>query len=87
MLALAVRPVALDEAVHAKLVRRSRAVEQPKTVPVDIATARTLLFVPGDRPERFDKAAASGADQIIIDLEDADAPPARTPRATTCRLE
>ena len=31
----------------------------------------TLLFVPGDRPERFAKAAASGADAIIIDLEDA----------------
>jgi len=33
--------------------------------------ARSLLFVPGDRPERFDKAAASGADAIILDLEDA----------------
>jgi citrate lyase subunit beta/citryl-CoA lyase len=29
------------------------------------------LFVPGDRPERFAKAAGSGADAIIIDLEDA----------------
>ncbi len=29
------------------------------------------LFVPGDRPERFAKAAASEADSIIIDLEDA----------------
>jgi citrate lyase subunit beta/citryl-CoA lyase len=29
------------------------------------------LFVPGNRPERFAKAAASGADAIIIDLEDA----------------
>ncbi|WP_226581438.1 HpcH/HpaI aldolase/citrate lyase family protein [Acuticoccus sediminis] len=32
---------------------------------------RSYLFVPGDRPERFAKAAASGADEIIIDLEDA----------------
>ncbi len=31
---------------------------------------RSLLFVPADRPERFAKAAASGADAIIIDLED-----------------
>lgn len=31
---------------------------------------RSLLFVPGDRPERFDKAATSGADAIILDLED-----------------
>lgn len=29
------------------------------------------LFVPADRPERFVKAAASGADAVIIDLEDA----------------
>lgn len=31
---------------------------------------RSLLFVPGDRPERFPKAAASGADAVILDLED-----------------
>ncbi len=35
---------------------------------------RSLLFVPADRPERFTKAAASGADAIIIDLEDSVAP-------------
>lgn len=29
------------------------------------------LFVPGDRPERFAKAAASGANAVILDLEDA----------------
>lgn len=32
------------------------------------------LFVPATRPERFAKAAASGADAVIIDLEDAVAP-------------
>lgn len=32
---------------------------------------RSYLFVPGDRPERFDKALASGADAVILDLEDA----------------
>jgi citrate lyase subunit beta/citryl-CoA lyase len=31
----------------------------------------SYLFVPGNRPERFDKALGSGADAIIIDLEDA----------------
>lgn len=38
---------------------------------------RSLLFVPGARPDRFDKAAASGADAIIIDLEDAVLPDAK----------
>ena len=32
---------------------------------------RSYLFVPGNRPERFDKALASGADAVIVDLEDA----------------
>jgi len=35
---------------------------------------RSLLFVPGSRPDRFDKAAAAGADAIVLDLEDAVAP-------------
>lgn len=35
---------------------------------------RSLLFVPGSRPDRFEKAAASGADAVCIDLEDAVAP-------------
>jgi citrate lyase subunit beta / citryl-CoA lyase len=34
----------------------------------------TALFVPGDRPDRFGKAVDSGADAVIIDLEDAVAP-------------
>ena len=34
----------------------------------------TYLFVPGNRPERFDKALASGADAVILDLEDAVSP-------------
>jgi citrate lyase subunit beta/citryl-CoA lyase len=50
---------------------------------MNITTAtspRTYLFVPGDRPERFDKALASGADAVVLDLEDAVAP-ADKPRA------
>ncbi len=39
-----------------------------------IASAQALLFVPGDRPERFEKALNSGADLVILDLEDAVAP-------------
>lgn len=36
-----------------------------------LASARSFLFVPGNRPERFEKAARSGADAIVLDLEDA----------------
>ncbi|MFT4201542.1 HpcH/HpaI aldolase/citrate lyase family protein [Gordonia sp. (in: high G+C Gram-positive bacteria)] len=36
-----------------------------------VHTAATFLFVPGDRPERFEKAAAAGADLVVLDLEDA----------------
>jgi len=35
------------------------------------ASARSYLFVPADRPERYAKALASGADAVIVDLEDA----------------
>ena len=38
---------------------------------------RSLLFVPGDRPDRMEKALASGADALILDLEDAVAPDAK----------
>jgi citrate lyase subunit beta / citryl-CoA lyase len=34
------------------------------------AHARSFLFVPGNRPERFEKAINSGADVVILDLED-----------------
>jgi citrate lyase subunit beta/citryl-CoA lyase len=34
----------------------------------------TWLYVPGDRPERFEKALASETDVVIVDLEDAVAP-------------
>lgn len=39
--------------------------------------SRSLLFVPGHRPERFDKAVASGAHEVILDLEDAVEPAAK----------
>jgi len=45
---------------------------------VRLTNARSLLFVPADRPERHAKALASGADLVIIDLEDAVAPDAKT---------
>ena len=35
------------------------------------ALSRSYLFVPANRPERLDKALQSGADAVIVDLEDA----------------
>lgn len=35
---------------------------------------RSQLFVPGNRPDRFEKACQAGADLVCIDLEDAVAP-------------
>ena len=32
---------------------------------------RTWMFTPGSRPDRFDKAVATSADAVILDLEDA----------------
>ena len=40
---------------------------------------QSLLFVPGSRPERFEKALASGADLVVIDLEDAVGPADKDP--------
>lgn len=37
----------------------------------DLSSARVMLFTPGNRPERFEKASALGADGVVIDLEDA----------------
>lgn len=41
---------------------------------MSLAAPYTYLFVPGNRPERFTKAVASGAERVILDLEDAVAP-------------
>lgn len=41
----------------------------PLDTPIGFSTS--FLFVPGTRPERFTKALDSGADAVIIDLEDA----------------
>ncbi|MCP0913376.1 MULTISPECIES: HpcH/HpaI aldolase/citrate lyase family protein [Legionella] len=38
---------------------------------MDISFLRTLLFTPGNEPQRFEKAKESGADGVVIDLEDA----------------
>ena len=38
---------------------------------MEIGPLRTALFVPGNRPDRVDKAVKTSADAVIIDLEDA----------------
>ncbi|MCE7482028.1 CoA ester lyase [Microbacterium profundi] len=52
----------------------------------DPRSACTFLFVPGDRPDRFAKAQSSGADVVIVDLEDAVAPAAK-PAARAALVE
>lgn len=47
---------------------------------------RSLLFVPGDRPERMRKALALGADALILDLEDAVAAEAKPAARAAVRV-
>lgn len=42
-----------------------------------LRAARSFLFVPASRPDRYAKALASGADCVVLDLEDAVAPTAK----------
>lgn len=42
---------------------------------LNLSVASCLLFVPGHRPDRYDKARAASPDGVIIDLEDS-VPPA-----------
>ena len=44
--------------------------QQPLGAPPEDAgmRLRALLFVPGDRPERMEKAIGLGADALILDL-------------------
>jgi hypothetical protein len=38
---------------------------------VERMVARSCLFVPGERPDRFGQACSAAADLVIVDLEDA----------------
>lgn len=49
----------------------------PQEAFLALRRARSFLFVPGNRPERFAKALASGADAIVVDLEDSVPPAAK----------
>jgi citrate lyase subunit beta/citryl-CoA lyase len=45
---------------------------------------RSLLFIPGDSPRKLDKGLTSGADVLLLDLEDSIAPDGKAAaRATT----
>lgn len=44
---------------------------------------RSMLFVPGDSQRKFDKARQSGADALILDLEDSVAPAQKEAARTT----
>jgi citrate lyase subunit beta/citryl-CoA lyase len=46
---------------------------------------RSLLFVPGDAPAKIAKAAGSGADVLLLDLEDSVAPSAKSEARATLR--
>jgi citrate lyase subunit beta / citryl-CoA lyase len=46
-------------------------------VRAEAADAISWLFVPGSRPDRFERARSAGADATIVDLEDAVAPAAK----------
>jgi citrate lyase subunit beta/citryl-CoA lyase len=46
---------------------------------------RSLLFVPGDSERKFAKAMSSGADALILDLEDSVAPSGKTAARQTVR--
>ena len=52
----------------------------------ELGPIRTALFVPGNRPDRVDKAVGSGADAVIIDLEDA-VPPAQKEQSRAAARE
>lgn len=54
---------------------------------MNLSSVIVPLFVPGDRPERFEKAAVSGADAIITDLEDAVPAPSKTEAHTAFRID
>ena len=60
-----------DHTLHRPVGRPAGAAEQTAQEPLSVGPA--LLFCPGDRPDRFAKAAAR-ADAVILDLEDAVAP-------------
>ena len=54
---------------------------RPSCVDAAEVMMRSLLFVPADSGGKLDKAMASGADAVILDLEDSIAPERKAARA------
>jgi citrate lyase beta subunit len=52
-------------------------------VMADARLRRSMLMTPGNRPDRLRKAATTGADCLVFDLEDS-VPPAAKPEARAC---
>lgn len=50
-----------------------------------LARARSFLFVPGHRPDRFATATAGAADVVVLDLEDAVGPERKSEARTAVR--
>ena len=46
---------------------------------------RSLLFVPGDSPRKFERAVSGAADGLVLDLEDSVAPDAKVAARATVR--
>jgi citrate lyase subunit beta/citryl-CoA lyase len=57
----------------------------PPGVHEEAALMRSLLFVPADSPKKLAKGIVSGADALILDLEDAVAPAAKDAARATLR--
>ena len=53
----------------------------------ELGRIRAPIFVPANRPERFEKAARSGTDAVILDLEDAVAADAKNVARSALRLD
>src|SRR6202007_766233 len=51
-----------------------KCLERCPRMNTNLTRVRSWLFTPATRPDRFEKAASSGADVSIIDLEDSVAP-------------
>src|SRR5690606_13037158 len=65
------RPTHRRRAGRVRGAARGRSRRMSDASVVELGRARSFLFVPGDRPERFGKAAGAGADVVVLDLEDA----------------